>query len=123
MNSNNGIIATGGSQAAGNAIASAEGATAEVRDNRLAQSGQDPQRTSQEIGDLLGQLIDELGRSDHLRRADLIEAAEDAKDELDSETPRVGKLKLMSQALTAAIPAATAMGALAATIEKAIHAL
>ncbi|MFD8389965.1 hypothetical protein ACFV2N_12395 [Streptomyces sp. NPDC059680] len=123
MNSNHGIIATGGSQVVGNAVASGRNAKADVRDSGLVQSGEVRQRTPQEIGDLLGRLIDELGRSGHPERADLIEAAQDARDELGSEAPRVGKLKLFSRALVDAVPGVTAMASLAATIEEAIHRL
>ncbi|MGV4984312.1 hypothetical protein ACVB8X_04010 [Streptomyces sp. NRAIS4] len=123
MHKNNGIIATGGSNVTGNAVASAENAKADVsiRDSVLNQSGNDPRRTPQEIGDLFTRLIDELGQSEHPDRADLIEAAQDARDELDSETPRVGKLKLLSRAIVDAVPGFTALTSLAVTIEEAIR--
>ncbi|MGW2417694.1 hypothetical protein ACWC0C_00295 [Streptomyces sp. NPDC001709] len=123
MHKNNGIIATGGSNVTGNAVASAENAKADVsiRDSVLNQSGNDPRRTPQEIGDLFTRLIDELGQSEHPDRADLIEAAQDARDELGSETPRVGKLKLLSRAIVDAVPGFTALTSLAVTIEEAIR--
>ncbi|MFB7503475.1 hypothetical protein [Streptomyces broussonetiae] len=125
MRKNNGIIAAGGSNVTGNAVASAENAKAEVtiRDSALNHSGGDPQRTPEEIGDLFTRLIDELGRSEHPDRTDLIEAAQDARDELGSETPRVGKLKLLSRAIVDAVPGFTALTSLAVTIEEAIRRL
>ncbi|MFF4407598.1 hypothetical protein ACFY2W_21670 [Streptomyces sp. NPDC001262] len=123
MHRNYGIIGTGGSNIAGNAVASAKNAKAEVdvRHSALNQSGDRPQHTPQEIGDLLTRLIDELGRSDHPDRADLIDAAQDARDELDSATPRVGKLRLLSRAIVDALPGFTALASLAVTVEEAIR--
>ncbi|QLJ05259.1 hypothetical protein HZZ00_32375 [Streptomyces sp. NEAU-sy36] len=120
---NHGIIATGGSQVAGNAVASGSNAKAEVQGGGPVQSAGDRQYTPEEIGGLLTRLIEELGRSAHPERADLIEAAQDARDELGSPAPRVGKLKLISRALVDAVPGVTALASLAATIEEAIRAL
>ncbi|QTD97057.1 hypothetical protein [Streptomyces cyanogenus] len=123
MNSNYGITATGGSHVAGNAVASGANAKADVRDSGPARSEEDRRLTPQEIGDLLAQLIEELRRSEHPGSADLIEAAQDAREELDSEAPRVGKLKLFSRALVDAVPGVTALTSLATTIQQAIHRL
>ncbi|MEU9118860.1 hypothetical protein AB0C96_03195 [Streptomyces sp. NPDC048506] len=123
MRSNHGIIATSGSTVAGNAVASGENAKAEVHDSGLGQSDGGRQRSPQEIGELVSRLIDELGRSEHPDRADLIEAAEDAREELTSETPRRGKLKLFAKALVDSVPGFTALASLAVTIEEAIRGL
>lgn len=125
MDRNNGISATGGANVMGNAVASAKNAKAEVtvRDSALNQAEESPQHTPQEIGDLLNRLIDELGRSEHPERADLIDAAQDARDELGSATPRVGRLKLLSRAIVDAVPGFTALTSLAVTIEEAIRRL
>ncbi|WP_327701618.1 hypothetical protein [Streptomyces decoyicus] len=123
MQRNNGITATGGSNVVGNAVASGRNAQAEVRDSGLSQSDGGGQRSPQEIGVLLSRLIDELGRSEHPERADLIEAAEDAREELASEAPRKGKLKLFARALVGAVPGFTALASLAVAIEEAIRGL
>ncbi|MFF3919423.1 hypothetical protein ACFYZB_39545 [Streptomyces sp. NPDC001852] len=123
MNRNQGIIATGGSQVVGNAVASGDHAKAEVRDSGLTQSREDRQRTPEEIRELLARLIDELGRSELPDRADLIEGAQDAREELASAAPRVGKLKLIARALVDAVPGVTALASIAATIEEAIRRL
>ncbi|MFJ5677740.1 hypothetical protein [Streptomyces sp. NPDC093097] len=120
---NNGISASGGSNVVGNAVASGKGAKAEVRYTGAGQDDDGRQRSPQEIGDLLAQLIDRLQQSDHPEREDLIEAAQDAREELASETPRRGKLKLFARALVDAVPRFTALASLAVTIEQAIHGL
>src|SRR4051794_23413312 len=110
MRSNDGIVATGGSNVVGNAVASGRNAKAEVRDSGLTQPADGGgQRSPQEIGAMLSRLIDELGRSEHPERADLIEAAEDAREELAAEAPRKGKLKVFAQALVSAVPGFTAL--------------
>ncbi|WP_030410286.1 hypothetical protein [Streptomyces sp. NRRL S-1448] len=121
MRSNDGIIATGGSNVVGSAVASGRNAKAEARN--VAQSDGGRQRSPEEIAELLSRLIDELGRSEHPDRADLIEAAEDAREELAAETPRMGKLKLFARALVGAVPGFTALTSLAVTIEEAIRGL
>ncbi|MFI0712324.1 hypothetical protein ACH4SK_17075 [Streptomyces inhibens] len=123
MQRNDGIIATGGSNVVGNAVASGRNAKAEVRDSGLTQSDGGRQRSPQEIGELLSRLIDELGRSDHPERADLIEATEDAREELAAEAPRVGKLRLFARTLMGAVSGFTGLASLAVTIEEAIHGL
>ncbi|REK89359.1 hypothetical protein DY245_16480 [Streptomyces inhibens] len=123
MQGNNGIIATGGSNVVGNAVASGRNAKAEVRDSGLTQSDGGRQPSPQEIGDLLSRLIDELGRSDHPERADLIEATEDAREELAAEEPRKGKLRLFARTLMGAVSGVTGLASLAVTIEEAIHGL
>jgi hypothetical protein len=110
---NNGIIATGGSNVVGNAVASGTNAKAEVRDSGLTQVGRGHQLSPQDIGDLLSRLIDELGKSDHPDRADLIDVAEDAREELASAAPRKGKLKLFAKGLMDAVPSFTALASLA----------
>ncbi|MFJ6788199.1 hypothetical protein ACWDBF_28195 [Streptomyces angustmyceticus] len=123
MQRNNGITATGGSNVVGNAVASGRNAKADVRNSGLTQSDGGRQPTPQEIGDLLTRLIDELGRSEHPERADLIEAAEDAREEVTSAEPRKGKLKLFAKALVGAVPGFTALASLAVTIEEGIRGL
>ncbi|MGP8304346.1 hypothetical protein ACTPOK_41925 [Streptomyces inhibens] len=123
MRRNDGIIASGGSNVAGNAVASGENAKAEVRYSVLPQGDDGRQPSPEEIGDLLSRLIDELGRSDHPDRGDLIEAAEDAREEVTAEAPRRGKLKLFAKGLVEAVPGFTALASLAVTIEEAIRGL
>ncbi|QHC22726.1 hypothetical protein [Streptomyces sp. GS7] len=123
MRRNDGIIATGGSNVVGNAVASGRGARAEVQNSGLSQGDGGRQPSAQEIGDLLSRLIDELGRSDHPDRGDLIEAAEDAREEVTAEAPRKGKLKLFAKGLVEAVPGFTALASLAVTIEEAIRGL
>ncbi|KUN19424.1 hypothetical protein AQJ11_32125 [Streptomyces corchorusii] len=123
MNSNYGITATGGSHVVGNAVASGSNAKADVRDSGPAQFGEDRRLTPREIGDLLAQLIDELRRSEHPGSADLIEAAQEAREELGSEEPRLGMLRMFSRALVDAVPGVTALTSLAATIQEAIQRL
>ncbi|MFI0904705.1 hypothetical protein ACH4TE_14355 [Streptomyces sioyaensis] len=123
MQKNNGIIANGGSNVVGNAVASGRNASAEVRGSGLNQTGGGQQHSPQEIGDLLSRLIEELGRSDHPDRADLIEAAEDAREEVASPAPRKGKLRTFAMGLVTAVPGVTALAALAKTIEEAVRGL
>ena len=123
MQRNNGIIATGGSNVVGSAVASGRDASAEVGDSQLNQTGGGQQHSPQEIGELLSRLIEELGRSDHPDRADLIEAAEDAREEVVSPAPRMGKLRTYAKWLVAAVPGFTALAGLAKTIEEAVHGL
>ncbi|MGX1850802.1 hypothetical protein OIU91_37300 [Streptomyces sp. NBC_01456] len=123
MQRNDGIIATGGSNVVGNAVASGRNARAEVRDSGLTQTGGGQQPSPQDIGALLSRLIEELGRSEHPDRADLIEAAEDAREEAASQTPRRGKLKLFAKGLVEAVPGFTALASLAVTIEEAVRGL
>ncbi|GAA2612440.1 hypothetical protein OHU45_08035 [Streptomyces tubercidicus] len=123
MRRNDGIIATGGSNVVGNAVASGKNAKAEVRDSGLTQYGDGRQPQPMDLDKLLSRLIDELGRSDHPERDDLIEAAEDAREEATSEEPRKGKLKVFARALVAAVPGFTALASLAVAIEEAIHGL
>ncbi|RXS86332.1 hypothetical protein EST92_05805 [Streptomyces sp. TM32] len=122
MQRNDGIIATGGSNVVGNAVASGRDAKAEVQNNGLNQAD-GGQRSPQEIGDLLSRLIDELGRSAHPDRADLIEVAEDAREEVVSPAPRKTKLSVLATGLVAAVPGFTALAALAKTIEEAVRGL
>ncbi|AJT63061.1 hypothetical protein [Streptomyces chattanoogensis] len=121
MRRNDGIIASGGSGVVGNAVASGKNAQAEVHYGEPAQGDGGRQPSPQEIGDLLSRLIDELGRSDHPDRGDLIEAAEDAREEVTAEAPRRGKLKLFAKGLVEAVPGFTALASLAVTIEEAIR--
>ncbi|MFE1172513.1 hypothetical protein [Streptomyces sp. NPDC058773] len=123
MRRNDGIIATGGSNVVGNAVASGKNAKAEVRDSGLTHYGNGQQPSSEDLGTLLTQLIDELGRSEHPERDDLIEAAEDAREEATAETPRKGKLKVFARALVAAVPGFTALASLAVAIEEAVKGL
>ncbi|MDI3385529.1 hypothetical protein QIS99_04765 [Streptomyces sp. B-S-A8] len=122
MRSNDGIIASGGSNVAGNAVASGQNASAEVHYGEQAADG-GRQLSPEDIGGLLSKLIDELGRSEHPERDDLIEAAEDAREEVTSEAPRKGKLKLFAKGLVEAVPGFAALATLAATIEGAIRGL
>ncbi|MEV6567746.1 hypothetical protein [Streptomyces kronopolitis] len=122
MQRNDGIIATGGSNVVGSAVASGRNARAEVRDSGLTQAG-GQQPSPQDLGALLSRLIDELGRSEHPDRADLIEAAEDAREEATSQMPRRGKLKLFAKGLVDAVPGFTALASLAVTIEEAVRGL
>ncbi|PJJ00303.1 hypothetical protein BX264_0580 [Streptomyces sp. 2333.5] len=123
MQKNNGIIASGGSNVVGSAVVSGRNASAEVGDSTLNQTGGGQQHSPQEIGDLLSRLIDELGRSDHPDRADLIEAAEDAREEVASPEPRKGTLRTFAKGLVSAVPGFTALAALAKTIEEAVRGL
>ncbi|MEU8681719.1 hypothetical protein [Streptomyces sp. NPDC048611] len=123
MRRNDGIIATGGSNVVGNAVASGRNAKAEVRDSGLTQHTGGQQPSPEDLGALLTRLIDELGRSEHPERDDLIEAAEDAREEAASETPRKGKLRLFARALAGAVPGFTALATLAVAIEEAVHGL
>ncbi|MEX2970159.1 hypothetical protein [Streptomyces sp. C184] len=122
MQKNNGIIATGGSNVVGNAVASGRDANAEVQNSGLTQADGGP-RSPQEIGELLSRLIDELGRSDHPDRAGLIEVAEDAREEVVSSAPSKPKLSVIASGLVAAVPGFTALAALAKTIEEAVRGL
>ncbi|MFG2859474.1 hypothetical protein [Streptomyces sioyaensis] len=81
------------------------------------------QHSPQEIGDLLSRLIEELGRSNHPDRADLIQAAEDAREEVASPEPRKGTLRTFAKGLVSAVPGFTALAALAKTIEEAVRGL
>jgi hypothetical protein len=123
MQRNDGIIASGGSTVAGNAVASGQNAKAEVRYSGSAHSDSGRQPSPEEIGELLSRLIDELGRSDHPDRGELIEAAEDAREEVTAEAPRKGKLKLFAKGLVEAVPGFAALASLAVTIEEAIRQL
>ncbi|MFI2186401.1 hypothetical protein [Streptomyces sioyaensis] len=123
MQRNDGIIATGGSNVVGSAVASGRDARAEVRDSGLTQAGGGQQHSPQEIAELLSRLIEELGRSDHPDRAGLIETAEDACEEVASPTPRKVKLGVIASGLVAAVPGFTALAALAKTIEEAVRGL
>ncbi|MCF3173424.1 hypothetical protein IPZ61_08860 [Streptomyces sioyaensis] len=123
MQKNNGIIANGGSNVVGSAVASGRNASVEVGDSTLNQTGGGQQHSPQEIGDLLSRLIEELGRSHHPDRADLIEAAEDARVEVSSPEPRKGTLRTFAKGLVSAVPGFTALAALAKTIEEAVRGL
>ncbi|MHC0431293.1 hypothetical protein ACX6XY_14025 [Streptomyces sp. O3] len=123
MPSNYGITASGGSHVAGNAVASGQNAKAEVHYSESDHSSGGSQLSPEEIGDLLARLIEELGRSDHPDRSDLIEAAEDAREEVTAEAPRKGKLKLFARGLMEAVPGFAALASLAATIDEAIRGL
>ncbi|MFK0044066.1 hypothetical protein ACIQU4_08160 [Streptomyces sp. NPDC090741] len=123
MRSNEGIIATGGSQVVSSAVASGRNAHAEVHSSGSTQIGDGRQRSPQEIRDLFSRLIDELGRSDHPDRADLIEIAEDAREELASENRRMGKLRMLARMLLSAVAGFTALVSLAEPIEEAIRGL
>ncbi|MFI9257477.1 hypothetical protein ACIGT4_07100 [Streptomyces sioyaensis] len=122
MQKNNGIIASGGSNVVGSAVASGRNASVEGGDSTLNQSG-GQQHSPQEIGDLLSRLIEELGRSNHPDRADLIQAAEDAREEVASPAPRKGTLRTFAKGLVSAVPGFTALAALAKTIEEAVRGL
>ncbi|MER6104578.1 hypothetical protein ABT115_20185 [Streptomyces sp. NPDC001832] len=119
---NNGIIAMGGSNAVGNAVASGSNARAEVRDSgqTLAPTDRANPLSPQEISDLLAQLVDELGRSDHPERADLIECAQDAQEEVVAETPRKGKLRVMARNIAESVSDFVALVPLAAAINEAV---
>ncbi|MEU7430148.1 hypothetical protein AB0B07_04600 [Streptomyces sioyaensis] len=123
MQKNNGIIASGGSNVVGSAVASGRNASVEVGDSTLNQTGGGQQHSPQEIGDLLSRLIEELGRSNHPDRADLIQAAEDAREEVASPEPRKGTLRTFAKGLVSAVPGFTALAALAKTIEEAVRGL
>ncbi|MFI1739474.1 hypothetical protein [Streptomyces sioyaensis] len=123
MQKNNGIIASGGSNVVGSAVASGRDASVEVGDSTLYQTGGGQQHSPQEIGDLLSRLIEELGRSNHPDRADLIQAAEDAREEVASPEPRKGTLRTFAKGLVSAVPGFTALAALAKTIEEAVRGL
>lgn len=123
MQKNNGIIANGGSNVVGSAVASGRNASVEVGDSTLNQTGGGQQHSPQEIGDLLSRLIEELGRSNHPDRADLIQAAEDAREEVASPEPRKGTLRTFAKGLVSAVPGFTALAALAKTIEEAVRGL
>lgn len=123
MQKNNGIIASGGSNVVGSAVASGRNASVEVGDSTLHQTGGGQQHSPQEIGDLLSRLIEELGRSNHPDRADLIQAAEDAREEVASPEPRKGTLRTFAKGLVSAVPGFTALAALAKTIEEAVRGL
>ncbi|MFK0293339.1 hypothetical protein ACIQU6_23070 [Streptomyces sp. NPDC090442] len=121
---NGGIVAGGGANVVGNAVASGENSKAEVHHVAVGADGGDGRsRSPQEIGELLAQLIGQLRESDHPDRDDLVEAAQDAREELASESPRRGKLKFFARSLVDAVPRFTALASLAVTIEQAIHGL
>ncbi|MFE6686959.1 hypothetical protein ACFVFQ_10830 [Streptomyces sp. NPDC057743] len=122
---NGGIVAGGGANVVGNAVASGENSKAEVHHVSTGSDGggDGRARSPQEIGELLAQLIDQLRESDHPERDDLVEAAQDAREELASEAPRRGKLKFFARSLVDAVPRFTALASLAVTIEQAIHGL
>ncbi|MCX4625777.1 hypothetical protein [Streptomyces sp. NBC_01443] len=123
MRRNDGIIATGGSNVISAAVASGRNAQAEVSTSGSTQVGEGRRQSPQEIRDLVSRLIDELRRSDHPDRADLIETAEDAREELASESPRLGKLRTLARALLSAVAGFTALASLAVPIEEAIRGL
>lgn len=123
MVENKGVIASGGSHVAGVAVASGEKSKAEVRESGVIQPGAAAGQSPQEIRDLLTRLIEELGRSDLPERSDLIEAAQDAQEELGSAEPRLGKLRLFARTLRSAVADVASLGTLAITIEQAVHGL
>ncbi|MFG2617484.1 hypothetical protein ACGFXC_07640 [Streptomyces sp. NPDC048507] len=123
MRNNDGIVATGGSQVVPSAVASGRSARAEVRSSGSTEIGDGGRPPAHEIRDMVSRLIDELGRSDHPDRADLIEIAEDAREELGSEGRRLGKLRMLARALLSAVTGFTALVSLAQPIDEAIRAL
>ncbi|MFE9560063.1 hypothetical protein ACFYM0_03025 [Streptomyces sp. NPDC006487] len=123
MRDNNGISATGGSNVVASGVASGRNARVEIRSSGQTRVGDGRQRSPGEIRDLVAVLIDELGRSDHPDRADLIETAQDAREELARENPRMGKLRTLARALLSAVTGFTALVSLAEPIEEAIRGL
>ncbi|MFF4101993.1 hypothetical protein [Streptomyces sp. NPDC001903] len=123
MRSNDGIIATGGSSVVSSAVAGGRNARAEVHSSGPTQIGGGRQRSPEEIRELVSRLIEELGRSEHPDRADLIEIAEDAREELGSENRRMGKLRMLARTLLSAVAGFTALVSLAEPIEEAIRGL
>ncbi|MFB7664395.1 hypothetical protein ACFC1R_10685 [Kitasatospora sp. NPDC056138] len=123
MDRNDGIIASGGANVVGSAVASGKQSRAVARDITVSQPPEGRQQSPQEIRDLLARLIDELGRSDHPDREGLIDVARDAREELDAPTPRRSKLAVLAGALTRAVAGLTPLAALAVAIEQAIQGL
>ncbi|MFI5671407.1 hypothetical protein [Streptomyces sp. NPDC051704] len=123
MRNNDGIIATGGSNVVSSAVASGRNAQVEIRSSGPTGVGDGRQRSPGEIRDLVSLLIEALGRSDHPDRADLIETAQDAREELASDSPRMGKLRMLARALLSAVAGFTALVSLAEPIEEAIRGL
>ncbi|MEU3405265.1 hypothetical protein ABZ766_15180 [Streptomyces sp. NPDC006670] len=121
--SNNGINATGGSHVVSSAVASGRDARAAVHTGGSARAGDGRQQSPEEIRELVSRLIEELGRSDHPDRADLIEVAEDAREELTSENRRTGKLRMLARTLVSAVAGFSALASLARPIEEAVRGL
>jgi hypothetical protein len=123
MGRNEGISASGNANVVGSAVASGSDSRATVRDSGLTQVAGGGALTADQIRELLGRLIDELRHTDLPERADLIEAAEDARVELESPNPRKGKLKVLAAALGRAVAGIGSLASLTLTIERAIHGL
>ncbi|MFD7081730.1 hypothetical protein [Streptomyces sp. NPDC059918] len=123
MRNNDGIIATGGAQVVSSAVASGRNAQAAVHAGGSTEAGDGRQWSPEEIRELVSRLIDELGRSDHPDRADLIEIAQDAREELASENRRMGKLRMLARTLLSAVAGFTALASLAQPIEEAVRGL
>ncbi|MFE3581559.1 hypothetical protein [Streptomyces vinaceus] len=123
MRNNDGIIATGGSQVVSSAVASGRNARAAVHSGGSTEVGDGRRRSPEEIRELVARLIDELGRSDHPDRADLIEIAEDAREELAAENRRLGKLRMLARTLVSAVAGFTALASLAQPVEEAVRGL
>jgi hypothetical protein len=120
---NDGIIAGGHANVSGNAVASGRNARANVQNVGSAPEQRPEPATPEQIRELLARLVEELGRSGRPDRTDLIEAAEDAREELAAPAPRTGKLKVLVAGLGRAVAGATSLATLTAAIEKAVHGL
>lgn len=119
---NEGIIAGGQARVTGNAVASGEHSRAAVY-NAAAPEEPQQQLTPEQIRELLARLVEELARSERADRADLIEAAEDAREELAAPAPKLGKLKMLAAGLGRAVAGVTSLATLAEAIERAVHGL
>jgi hypothetical protein len=120
---NEGIIAGGQSRVVGNAVASGKNSQATVHNAGPAPQDPQQQSTPEQIRELLARLVEELARSGRADRADLIEAAEDAREELAAPAPKLGKLKMLAAGLGRAVAGASSLAALAEAIERAVHGL
>ncbi|MFJ3908671.1 hypothetical protein [Streptomyces vinaceus] len=122
-NNNDGIIATGGSHVVSSAVASGRNARAAVHSSGSTEAGDGRRCSPEEVRELVARLIDALGRSDHPDRADLIEIAEDAREELAAENRRMGKLRMLARTLVSAVAGFTALASLARPVEEAVRGL
>jgi hypothetical protein len=114
---NRGIMASGSAVVSGNAVASARDAQAVVL------GAQQYQATPEQISVMLGQFVTELERTGRPDRAELAEAAEEARQELAAPAPRLARLRILARGLASAVAGAASLATLAAQIEQAVHGL
>jgi hypothetical protein len=121
---NMGVIASEGATVAGVNVASGIGASISVGAGdvtvRPSEGGRD---SREEIRQLLAQMAGELQASDIPERADLVDAAQSAQEELLLSRPRLGLLRTLARTLRESVAGISALASLAVTIEHAIRGL